>query len=278
MTRQQLNYHRIESVINYMSENFKSRPSLKTIAESAHISPFHFHRIFTDWVGISPKKFMSYLTMEYLRNKIQETDNFIEAAELAGLSSQSRVHDLFINVEGVSPQQYKTSGKGLTIHYGYHPSPFGICFIAVSERGICALTFIDKDKTESEFNLFSEKWQNAKLIHNKELTQSYIYKIFKPQYKGNEKLDVYLKGTPFQIKVWEALLNIPYGGISSYKQVANIIGQPEAVRAVGAAVKANPILFLIPCHRVIFKNGELGNYHKGKVRKQAMIVWETINS
>lgn len=277
MSYHQLNYQRIETVINFMTENFKTHPSLNRIANSAHISPYHFHHIFTDWVGISPKKFISYLTIDYLRKKIKETDTLMEAAELAGLSSQSRVHDLFINIDGVSPQQYKTSGTGLTIYYGHHPSPFGLCFIAISQRGICSLKFIDRNKIAKEFLSFSEQWQNAKILHKPEFTKSFVDKIFLPGNNGQEKLGLYLKGTPFQIKVWEAMLKIPYGSLSSYKQVATLIGQPKAGRAVGAAVKANPVLFLIPCHRIIFKNGTMGNYHKGKARKQAMILWEGLN-
>lgn len=274
MSKELINYYRIEKAISYLTENFKEQPDLDEIARKVYMSPFHFQRIFTDWVGISPKKFIQYLTLEYLRNKISETENMIDAAEIVGLSSQSRVHDLFVSIEGVSPQQYKTAGKGLEIFYGYHASPFGLCFIAVTEKGICALKFIDEEKSRNEFELFSQQWQFACLIHKPDYTQQYIQKIFHPDKTNPEKLNLLTQGTDFQIKVWEALLKIPFGSVSSFQQIAQLIGQPEAARAVGSAVGKNSILYLIPCHRIISGDGTLGNYHFGKVRKQAMIGWE----
>ncbi|WP_029278521.1 bifunctional helix-turn-helix domain-containing protein/methylated-DNA--[protein]-cysteine S-methyltransferase [Pedobacter borealis] len=274
MTNQEINYYRIEKAIGYLTENFKGQPSLEEIADKVNMSPFHFQRIFTDWVGISPKKFIQHLTLDYLRNKISETENMIDAADLAGLSSQSRVHDLFISIEGVSPQQYKTSGKGLEIFYGYHASPFGLCFIAVSEKGICTLKFIDEEKSRNEFELFSQQWQFASLIHRPDYTQEYLRKIFQPDKTNPEKLNLLTQGTDFQIKVWEALLKIPFGAVSSFQQIAQIIEQPNATRSVASAIGKNSILYLIPCHRIISKNGTMGNYHYGKVRKQTMIGWE----
>lgn len=274
MTTQEINYYRIEKAIGYLTDNFKEQPDLDEIAGKVNMSPFHFQRIFTDWVGISPKKFIQYLTLDYLRNKITETKNMIDAAELVGMSSQSRVHDLFISIEGVSPQQYKTAGKGLEIFYGYHATPFGMCFIAVAEKGICRLNFIDEEKSRNEFELFSKEWEFALLIHKPDYTQKYIRKIFKPDKTNPEKLNLLTQGTDFQIKVWEALLKIPFGTVSSFQQVAQMIGNPDAVRSVGSAVGRNAIAYLIPCHRIISKNGTMGDYHFGKVRKQAMIGWE----
>lgn len=274
MTKQEINYYRIEKAIGYLTDNFKEQPDLDEIARKVNMSPFHFQRIFTDWVGISPKKFIQYLTLEFLRNKISETENMMDAAELAGLSSQSRVHDLFISIEAVSPQQYKTSGKGLEIFYGYHASPFGLCFIAVSEKGICTLKFIDEEKSRNEFELFSQQWQFASLVHKPDYTQQYIRKIFQPAKTNPEKLNLLTQGTDFQIKVWEALLKIPFGAVSSFQQIAQLIEQPNAIRSVGSAIGKNSILYLIPCHRIISKNGTMGNYHYGKVRKQTMIGWE----
>jgi AraC family transcriptional regulator of adaptative response/methylated-DNA-[protein]-cysteine methyltransferase len=274
MSKELINYYRIEKAIGYLTDNFKEQPDLDEIAGKVYMSPFHFQRIFTDWVGISPKKFIQYLTLEYLRNKISETQNMMDAAEIVGLSSQSRVHDLFVSIEGVSPQQYKTAGKGLEIFYGYHASPFGLCFIAVTEKGICTLKFIDEEKSRDEFELFSQQWQFAHLVHKPDYTQQYIRKIFHPDKTNPEKLNLLTQGTDFQIKVWEALLKIPFGAVSSFQQIAQLIGQPEAARAVGSAVGKNSILYLIPCHRIISGDGTLGNYHFGKVRKQAMIGWE----
>ncbi|MCD0469754.1 methylated-DNA--[protein]-cysteine S-methyltransferase [Flavobacterium sp. JAS] len=274
MSKELINYYRIEKAIGYLTDNFKEQPDLDEIARKVFMSPFHFQRIFTDWVGISPKKFIQYLTLEYLRNKISETENMMDAAEIVRLSSQSRVHDLFVSIEGVSPQQYKTAGKGLEIFYGYHASPFGLCFIAVTEKGICTLKFIDEEKSRNEFELFSQQWQFAYLIHKPDYTQQFIQKIFHPDKTNPEKLNLLTQGTDFQIKVWEALLKIPFGSVSSFQQIAQLIGQPEAARAVGSAVGKNSILYLIPCHRIISGDGTLGNYHFGKVRKQAMIGWE----
>lgn len=277
------NYYRIEKAIGYLSGNFTNQPDLDTVAEKVNMSPFHFQRVFTDWVGISPKKFLQYLTLDYLKQKIKETENMMYAAELAGLSSQSRVHDLFVKIEGVSPQQYKTQGKDLEIFYGYHASPFGMCFIAVSVKGICALKFIDEEKSRNEFELFSAQWKLAKLIHNPSYTQGYVHQIFsRHNAEGidphQNSIQLLVKGTKFQIKVWEALVNIPFGSLASFQQVAQIIGQPNTERAVASAVAANTILYLIPCHRIITKDGMLGNYHYGKVRKLAMIGWEGATS
>lgn len=292
------NYYRIEKAIGFLTTHFRQQPDLVDIAAKVYMSPYHFQRIFTDWVGISPKKFVQYLTLDYLRQKIRETENMIEAAEEAGLSSQSRVNELFVKLEGVSPQQYKSGGKGLEIFYGYHASPFGLCFIAVADKGVCALKFIDEEKSRNEFELFSRQWQFASLVHKPELTQGYIKKIFHRSggqempggpgvrdglgvHDGQavpggqpESLQVLVKGTDFQVKVWEALVNIPFGSVSSFQQIAQMIGKPGAARAVGSAVGANHILYLIPCHRIISADGAMGNYHYGRARKLAMIGWE----
>ena len=274
MGNQLVNYYRIEKAIGYLTANFRQQPDLEAIAAKVFMSPFHFQRIFTEWVGISPKKFVQYLTLDYLKQKIAATENMIEAAEKAGLSSQSRVNELFVKIEGVSPQQYKTGGAGITICYGYHATPFGLCFIAVAEKGICALKFIDEEQSRNEFDRFSVQWRNATILHDPAYTQPYIKKIF--QYPAGPPTDLQLlvKGTDFQIKVWEAIVNIPFGSVGSFQQIARLIGEPDAARAVGAAVAANSILYLIPCHRIITKEGRMGDYHYGKTRKMAMIGWE----
>lgn len=274
MSDQSTNYYRIEQAIGYLTERFKEQPDLDDIARKVYMSPFHFQRMFTDWVGISPKKFLQYLTLDYLKTQIKHTGNMVEAADLVGLSSQSRVHDLFVKIEGMSPQQYKTAGKDLEIFYGYHASPFGLCFIAVAEKGVCALKFIDEEKSRDEYELFARQWPLAHLIHKPASTQVYIKKIFQPM-ESNESLSLLVRGTAFQIKVWEALVNIPFGSLTSFQQVADTIGHPGSARAVGSAVGANTILYLIPCHRVISRDGTMGHYHYGKVRKMAMIGWES---
>lgn len=269
-----INYYRIEKAIGYLTDHFKEQPDLAAIAASVHMSPFHFQRIFTDWVGISPKKFLQYLTLDYLRERLADTKNMMDAAEDAGLSSQSRVHDLFVSIEGVSPQQYKSSGEGLTICYGYHISPFGLCFIAVAAGKICALKFIDEHQSRNEFALFTQQWQFAQMVHKPDYTQAYIDQIFQPARLNPGKLELLVQGSEFQVKVWEALLQIPFGSVCSFQQLAHTIGAPGAVRSVASAVGKNTILYLIPCHRIITSGGHMGNYRFGRVRKQAMIGWE----
>lgn len=269
-----LNYYRVEKAIGYMVNNFKQQPSLDDIAERVNLSPFHFQRLFLDWVGLTPKKFLQYLTVDYLKNNLVKTKNVIEAANIAGLSSQSRVYDLFVNIEGVSPQQFKSAGQGLEIIYGYHPTPFGKCFIAITSRGICDLHFIDEARNGNEFLLFSRKWYFATLTHRPDLTQNYIQKIFMPESDKLDRLELLVQGTPFQVKVWEALVKIPFGTVRSYQQVAQQLGHPNSVRSVASAAGKNPILYLIPCHRIITSQGTIGNFQNGKIRKRSMIAWE----
>lgn len=269
-----LNYYRIEKAIGYMVKNFKQQPNLDDIAEKVNLSPFHFQRLFLDWVGLTPKKFLQYLTVDYLKTNLFKTHNIIEAADIAGLSSQSRVYDLFVNIEGVSPQQFKSSGQGLEIFYGYHATPFGMCFIAITSKGICDLHFIDETRNGNEFILFSKKWHFATLTHQPDLTQDYIQKIFKSEANNLDKVKLLVQGTPFQIKVWEALVKIPFGSVRSYQQIAYEIGRPDCIRSVASAAGKNPILYLIPCHRIITSQGTIGNFQYGKIRKRSMIAWE----
>jgi AraC family transcriptional regulator, regulatory protein of adaptative response / methylated-DNA-[protein]-cysteine methyltransferase len=269
-----INYYRIEKAISYLTGSFRSQPDLDEIAEKVNLSPFHFQRLFLDWVGLTPKKFVQYLTLDHLKQQIGQTANVIEAAAIAGLSSQSRVYDLFVNIEGVSPQQFKSSGAGLQIFYGYHATPFGMCFIAVTERGVCDIHFIDEDHARDEYLNFSRKWHFAVLEHRPDITQGYIKKIFQPDKVDTEKLNLLVQGTDFQIKVWEALVNIPFGTVRSYEQISAEVGRPQSVRSVASAAGKNPVSYLIPCHRIICKGGQVGNFSYGKVRKQAMIAWE----
>jgi AraC family transcriptional regulator of adaptative response/methylated-DNA-[protein]-cysteine methyltransferase len=269
-----INYYRIEKAICYLTANFRQQPDLNEIADKVNLSPFHFQRMFLDWVGLTPKKFVQYLTLDHLRTEMQHTSNVIEAASLVGFSSQSRVYDLFVKIEGVSPGQFKSAGAGLEIFYGYHVTPFGMCFIAATERGVCDLHFIDESGTRDEYQLFAQKWHFASLSHRPDITQGYIHKIFRPDAMHTEKLNLLVQGTDFQVKVWEALLNIPFGAVRSYQQVTEQLGYTGSIRAVASAAGKNPISYLIPCHRIICKNGEVGNFSYGKVRKQAMIAWE----
>ncbi|NIJ54184.1 bifunctional helix-turn-helix domain-containing protein/methylated-DNA--[protein]-cysteine S-methyltransferase [Dyadobacter arcticus] len=274
MDQQTYNYGKIAKAIEFIVANAKEQPSLVEVAEEVSISQFHFQRVFTEWAGVSPKKFLQYITAGYLKEKIKESSNLVELAELAGLSSQSRVYDHFTSIEAVTPQEFKSSGKGLDINYGIHDTPFGGCFIAVTERGICAMAFIDEDSKDEQLIQLAKKWHYANIAPNQAATKIYIGRIFQPAENSLEKLPLLVQGTNFQLKVWEALLNIPKGAVTTYQQIARSIGNPGAVRAVGSAVGDNPIAYLIPCHRVIRKEGVLGEYRWGSLRKKALIGWE----
>lgn len=271
-----LNFSRIEQAIRFLTENVTAQPDLDEVAAQVHLSPFHFQRLFTDWAGISPKRFLQFLTTDFLKNRLSNTANLLEATDLAGLSSPSRVHDLFVTLEAVTPNEYKTGGENVEIAYGFHETPFGKCFIAVTERGICGLSFIQIDNELAIFNDFKKKWLNADFEKNEVKTALIINQIFNapPSVLNTPKLHLLVKGTNFQVKVWEALLKIPTGSLSTYQTIAELAGSPNAVRAVGTAVGSNPIAYLIPCHRVIRKEGKIGEYHWGENRKKALIGFE----
>jgi AraC family transcriptional regulator, regulatory protein of adaptative response / methylated-DNA-[protein]-cysteine methyltransferase len=272
MMQNNINYQRVAEAIDYLSDNFKSQPDLDKVAQQVHLSPTHFQRIFTDWAGVSPKKFMQYLSLEHLRTRIYNTANLNQAADLVGLSTQSRVYDLFVNIEGVTPQEYKTFGKGIEIQYGFHETPFGECLIATTEKGICTMSFVDAHNKQHEFDRFNDRWQLAKRVLNAKNTEGPLHQIF--NHKPTEKIHLFAQGTNFQLKVWEALLTIPKGSVSTYQKIAESIYNPKAVRAVGTAIGQNPIAFLIPCHRVIRKEGLVGEYHWGSTRKKALLGFE----
>lgn len=271
-----INYSRIEKAILYLETNFQRQPELDEVAEKVHLSPFHFQRIFTEWAGISPKRFLQYLTVDYLKEKLQQSKNLVEVAEQAGLSSQSRVYDLFTTLEAVTPQEYKQHGAGIRIEYGLHETPFGVSLIGVTERGICWLSFLQTDEDpRREIELMKEHWHNSTFHQDQELTAAFIERIFYQTKNSNsEKLHVFVKGTNFQLKVWEALLKIPLGEVTTYQNLATTIQNPKAVQAVGSAVGSNHIAYLIPCHRVIRKDGILGEYRWSSTRKKSMIGWE----
>ena len=272
MITQDIDYYRVAEAIEYLTDNFKSQPDLTDVARQVHLSPSHFQRIFTEWAGVSPKKFMQYLSLDYLRERIFDTQNLNQAADLVGFSTQSRVYDLFVSIEGVTPNEYKTFGQGLEIQYGFHQTPFGECFIAMTEKGICALSFVDETNKQQTFQAFMEKWQAAKLVLNAYNTEGVVQQIFEPSF--TDKIHVWIQGTNFQLKVWEALLKIPQGSVSTYQKIAESVHNPKAVRAVGTAIGNNPIAFLIPCHRVIKSTGVIGEYHWGNTRKKAILGWE----
>jgi AraC family transcriptional regulator of adaptative response/methylated-DNA-[protein]-cysteine methyltransferase len=279
VTQEPINYQRIAQAIEYLEQNFQHQPNLDDVAEKVHISPFHFQRIFSEWAGISPKRFLQFLTISFLRNKLQETASLTDAAAAAGLSGQSRVYDLFTTLEAVTPLEYKLAGSGIRIDYGFHETPFGLCLIGITERGVCWLSFLQSDEDPMKaLQSMKEHWHNSVFHENPEMAGLYVERIFYADplttKKDSAKLHLFVKGTNFQIKVWEALLKIPIGNVTSYQQIAKSIQNPDAMQAVGSAVGSNHIAYLIPCHRVIRKDGVLGEYRWSPIRKKVMIGWE----
>ena len=228
ITESNINYQRIEQAIRYLEENFQRQPELEEVAEKVHLSSFHFQRIFTEWAGISPKRFLQFLTVDFLKDKLAQTKNLIDAADAAGLSSQSRIYDLFTTLEAVTPQEYKQHGAGIRIHYGFHETTFGLALIGVTERGICWLSFLQADEEPRiELEKMKTHWNNSVFNEGSELTQKFIDQIFN---RANIKQPLYVlvKGTNFQIKVWEALLKIPMGSVATYQTIASAIKNPRA--------------------------------------------------
>ena len=272
-----IDYERIEKAIQFLAENFHSQPSLKEIAAKIHVSEYHFQRLFSRWVGISPKRFLQFLTKEYAKILLEKSINLLDVTYESGLTSPGRLHDLFVTCEAVTPGEYKAKGEGLEIAYGFHATPFGKCLLAITDRGICGLSFVQNEDRGAVFYDLAHRWQNANLVENPDATRPLIKRIFDPS-AGNRStpLHLVLSGTNFQIKVWEALIKIPLGAVVSYEDVAAHIGMPKASRAVGNAVGQNPVSFVIPCHRVIRKTAEFGNYGGGVARKLMILGWEAV--
>jgi len=268
-----INYERIADAINYIRLNFKTQPNLDEIAAKVNLSPFHFQRLFTDWAGISPKKFLQYLSIEHAKGILKEQQaTLFNTAYHTGLSGTGRLHDLFINLEGMTPAEYKNGGVALAINYSFAESPFGNIIVASTAKGICHMAFADDLQTAlAELHC---KFPNATYHQFADTMQQNALFIFRKDWSQLSNIKLHLKGTAFQLKVWEALLKIPMGGLNTYSGIAQKIGVPNASRAVGSAVGDNPVAFLIPCHRVIKSTGEFGQYHWGATRKSAIIGWE----
>jgi AraC family transcriptional regulator, regulatory protein of adaptative response / methylated-DNA-[protein]-cysteine methyltransferase len=269
-------YRLIEQAIHFIEANAHRQPELEEIAAAVGLSESHFQRKFTRWAGISPKRFLQFLTKENAKALLARSENLLNTTHQVGLSSLGRLHDLFITTEAVTPGEYKSRGEGLAIHYAIHPTPFGKCLIATTERGICHLGFVQTSEGDAIDHLV-EDWSQAEMIEDQRATAPLIEPIFNLGQRGKESLRLYLRGTNFQIKVWEALLTIPAGTVTTYENIATQIGKPAALRAVGTAVGHNPVAVLIPCHRVLRKDGNFGNYRYGSARKKAILGWEAAN-
>jgi AraC family transcriptional regulator of adaptative response/methylated-DNA-[protein]-cysteine methyltransferase len=264
-------YARVERAITYLADHWQEQPSLDDVAAHVGRSTFHFQRLFQRWVGVSPKRFLQFVTLEHAKQRLRESATVLEAAFDVGLSGPSRLHDLFVGLEAVTPGQFRSAGKELRIEWGVHDSPFGRCFIAATSRGICALRF--QQTGDDLVAMLRGDWQAAVLHRDQKSTALWIQRAFAPHADG-DRLSLFVNGTPFQVQVWRALLAIPAGCLTTYQGIARAIGRPAASRAVGNAVGSNPIAWLIPCHRVIRGAGTLGGYRWGVTRKQAMLGWE----
>ena len=274
MTEQEnINYNRIAEAIDYIKVNFKEQPSLNDIAEKVHLSPFHFQRLFTDWAGVSPKKFMQYISIEYAKQLLKDKQaTLFDTAHQTGFSGTSRLHDLFINIEGMTPGEFKNGGKSLSISYSFAESPFGNIIVASTQKGICHIAFFS-NKDEA-FAKLKDRFPNAIYNQMVDNSQQNALFIFQHDWSKLDQIKLHLNGTQFQLKVWETLLKIPMGNLSTYGTIAKEIGKPKASRAIGTAIGNNPVAFLIPCHRVIQSTGNLGGYMWGNTRKSAIIGWE----
>ena len=271
--QEQTDYTRIAAAIRYIRNNFKAQPGLDEIAEKMNLSPFHFQRMFTDWAGVSPKKFLQYISVEYAKNLLKNKQaTLFDAAFETGLSGTSRLHDLFVNIEGMTPGEYKNGGENLLINYSYAESPFGNMLVASTPKGICHIAFTGNEP-EALHHLQS-RFPHANYRQMVDLIQQNALYIFTHDWRKFSQIKLHLKGTAFQLKVWETLLKIPMGGLSTYGTIAQQINIPGASRAVGSAIGSNPVAFLIPCHRVIQSSGGFGGYMWGPDRKTAMIGWE----
>ncbi|WP_373072292.1 methylated-DNA--[protein]-cysteine S-methyltransferase [Zeaxanthinibacter enoshimensis] len=268
-----LDYQRVEKAIDYIRKNFREQPSLDEVAEVVNLSPAHFQRLFTNWAGVSPKKFTQFLSLEYAKQLLGEKDmTLFDAADQAGLSGTGRLHDLFLKIEGMTPGEYRKGGSTLQIHYQFYESVFGKVLIASTGKGICQVLFTENE--ESALEQLRKSFSKAQLEQKTESIHLEAISQFRGDPENATSLPLHLKGTPFQLKVWQALLRIPEGEVRTYSQVAAEIQMPKASRAVGSAIGSNPVGFLIPCHRVIQSSGALGGYRWGVNRKSAILGWE----
>ncbi len=268
-------YETIAKAISFLDEHFTDQPTLKEIADYVGLSEFHFQRLFKRWAGITPKRFVQYLTAQYAGELLRQNNSVLNTSMDVGLSSTSRLHELFVNVHAMTPKEYRNFGENLTIRYGWHDTPFGYCLIGLTNRGVCWMSF---SEDTSNAQVLHREWPLANLVKSNSDTSGIIESVFYENTADNKAISIVLKGTNLQIRVWEALLKIPFGEVVSYSDIAQNIQCPNAVRAVASAIGRNPIAYIVPCHRVIRLSGALGGYEWGLTRKKAMLAWESVKS
>lgn len=268
-------YNRIARAIEFIETYLEDQPRLSEMAGYVGLSEFHFQRLFRRWVGITPKEFVQVLTLGRARHLLAASNSILDTSYRLGLSSAARLHDLFVSYEAMTPGQYKAKGVGLVVHWSLSPTPFGTVFLAVTERGVCGMEFIEADQLSATVEHFQQRWPEALLLESAAHISPFADEVSRRMRgQGQQPLTLLLKGSKFQVKVWEALLNIPEGRPLSYRDLASKLGMPKACRAVGSAVAANTLAYLIPCHRVIQATGAIGQYRWGSERKAALLAIE----
>jgi AraC family transcriptional regulator, regulatory protein of adaptative response / methylated-DNA-[protein]-cysteine methyltransferase len=275
LTAAAADYDIVRRAIGHIREHWRSQPEIEAIAEAAGVTPTELHHLFRRWAGLTPKAFLQAITLDAARNLLRSSASVLDAAYEVGLSGPGRLHDLFVTHEAMSPGEWKTGGQGLTIRYGLHPSPFGTALVMASGRGLAGLAFADAGEEQAALTDMRRRWPNANYVEDSIGTAALARRIFDPKHwRAEEPLRVVLIGTDWEVRVWETLMKIPMGRLTSYSTIANKLCAPKAARAVGAAVGKNPLSFVVPCHRVVGSNGALTGYHWGITRKHAMLGWE----
>ena len=267
-------YKQIQKAIIYIQKNQEKQPTLEEIAKHLGLSKAHFQRMFSSWVGLSPKRYLQILNLEHAKKLLKQSKPHVEVSLNLGLSSTSRLYEHFIHLEAVTPGEYSKKGLGLDIFYGLHESPFGSTFIAITKKGICKLSFIEEEAVDNEIQALIKTWPKANISSDGNKTKKVIEQVFSRKKNKSEPLSLLVYGTNFQVNVWKALLKLNEAQLCTYKDIAQSIGKPKAYRAVGTAIGANPIAFIIPCHRVIQGSGKIGGYHWGENVKHAIHAWE----
>ena len=269
-------YARVRDMLAYLTEHWREQPSLEVLAARTSMTPDGVQRLFSRWAGLTPKMFLQAITLDNAKAMLKDRASILDTALDVGLSGPGRLHDLFVTHEGMSPGQWKQKGEGLAIFYGFHPSPFGIALVMVTEFGLCGLAFADPGREAAALADMQARWPHAQYTEDSARTAPFAARIFAPgQWRDNEPMKITFIGTDFEIRVWETLLKIPVGKATTYGDIAQAVGSPKAARAVGAAVGKNPISFVVPCHRVLGKSGDMTGYHWGLTRKRAILGWET---